>query len=132
MVARCWFGSVVCDRQESEIQLFQSEIQLFQNLSPVGHSGMLIYHVAGFVNQHDGASRCDTVSTSDFFAEGRQQIDSKDFCFTVQLFFDPVHDGRSRQSRSSGVFEEFQQRWTTRADFGLEFRHRFQFGCFVA
>lgn len=110
----------------------RSHIQLFQNRLAIRHPGMLVNHLSRVADQDDSRGRSYAIAFGNFFALRSKQIDSYDFSFTFQFFFDPIHDGSGCQSTGSRILEKFDQNRAASSKLGIKLSDRFQSGCFIS
>jgi len=62
----------------------------------------------------------DVVSTRYLFAELVSQVQADDFNSTLQILFDPIHDGFGRKARQSRIAEKLHHDRVTSPNSGVE------------
>jgi hypothetical protein len=83
---------------------------------------MRITHSAAAVENDHRRNGCHTVGAADFTAEFAEEIQAHDFRLSLEIFFNPIHDGLCHEASRSSVREEIN-------DHGLPaFKHRVELG----
>jgi hypothetical protein len=67
---------------------------------------MRITHSASAVKNDQSRNSCHTVGAGEFTAEFVEEIQAHDFCSSLEIFFNPIHDGLRYKASRSSVREE--------------------------
>ena len=87
---------------------------------PIRHPLMRITHSAAAVENDHSRNGCHTVGAGEFTAEFVEEIQAHNFRLSLEIFFNPIHDGLCYKASRSSVREEVNDHGLPAFDHRLE------------
>ncbi len=85
------------------------------HVATIRPTGLLVDDVAVAVQHHQRRNCRNAVPGCSLAPDPVQHVESNDFGFASQIFFDPIHDGLGRKAGHSRVGEELEHHGLTPA-----------------
>ena len=81
-------------------------IHFFHDTLPIRHPLMRITHSASAVKNDQSRNGCHTVGAGEFTAEFVEEIQAHNLRLSLEVLFNPIHDGLCYEASRSSVREE--------------------------